>query len=192
MPSRLKKVLSSVGLYGPARYLARLPYRQISEYRTQINGVAIRFDTRDPRSNAWFFPRYRNGRLHEAPITRLLIEELQDKRCFIDIGAHIGWYACTAATVFPDLKVVAFEMDGSTADQLETNARLHDTSIEVHRLAVIDQPGTVSYECPTDRPFSENRIYPDASSPNRHANATPVDAFVAEHSVRPDIIKIDV
>lgn len=191
MPSHLKKILSTVGLYRPARYLANLPYRQLTEYQAQINGVRVRFNTRDPRSNAWFYPRYRSGRLHEAPITRLLVAELQGKQSFVDIGAHIGWYACIAATLFPDLRVTAFEMDDSTADLLQANAALNSNTIDIRRMALTDTIGSVSYACPTNRPFSENRIEPSGSATNQ-TQCTSLDAFSAENAITPDIIKIDV
>jgi FkbM family methyltransferase len=122
-----------------------------------------------------------------------MIQELKGKQCFIDVGAHIGWYSCVAATVFPDITVFAFEMDEETASQLTENVRLNGCeNVEVQRLAVSDHEGVVAYGCPDDRPFSENRIDPRDAADSAKVGCVTLDAFTNQHGLEPDVLKIDV
>ncbi len=46
--------------------------------------------------------------------------------CFIDIGAHIGYYSCLMNKMRPDMNIIAFEPSRDNVRSLEKNLRIND------------------------------------------------------------------
>ena len=68
--------------------------------------------------------------------------------CVVDIGAHIGFFACLCADkVGPEGRVIAFEPTPQTFDQLQLNIGLNNfqNRFEVHRVALSDVKGKASF-----------------------------------------------
>jgi FkbM family methyltransferase len=80
-------------------------------------------------------------RLEERPVLAELLGELRPDDVFYDVGANIGLYACLVADRV-DKPVVAFEPHPRNADRLAENARLNDTQIALHRIALAASDGT--------------------------------------------------
>jgi len=104
----------------------------------QLNDVTVQFSTKDQYSNCWFFPRYAGGRIHEKRVTELLVEVLQGAKCFVDVGAHLGWYTCVAAKHMPYGTVYGFELDDLNFALLKQNLAINNCSnVEVHNVCCI-------------------------------------------------------
>jgi FkbM family methyltransferase len=79
----------------------------------------------------------------ETPVLIHLAALLRDGDTFLDIGANIGVFAITIArfrTLYPDLKVYAFEPNPDTARRLRANAE--PLGVTVLEVALSDRAGT--------------------------------------------------
>jgi FkbM family methyltransferase len=82
----------------------------------------------------------------EVPVLIHLAGLLCDGDTFLDIGANIGLFAVNIAslrTLFPDLKIYAFEPNLDTAARLRANAE--PLGIEVFEIALSDRNGTLEF-----------------------------------------------
>lgn len=84
--------------------------------------------------------------LFEPRETHLLGELLDPGDTFIDVGAHIGWFATAAARRVGELgQVVACEPYPSNATMLRKNLSLNDCkNVRVVEAAIGSQPGTIT------------------------------------------------
>lgn len=69
---------------------------QIS-YIADLGTARAFFLTEDHYSHDWFYPRYRNGRLHEPALTRLMFDSLTPDSVMVDVGAHLGYFSVVTA-----------------------------------------------------------------------------------------------
>jgi FkbM family methyltransferase len=76
---------------------------------------------------------------------RLFIELAARSRCFVDIGANIGYYSVVAALVNPDLRVYAFEPAPSIFHYLEKNIQLNgfEDRIRAFPIALAEGAGEI-------------------------------------------------
>jgi len=58
---------------------------------------------------------------YEPAVTELLIPLLCESRCFVDVGAHIGYFSCIAGIFNPRLQGYAFEMNKELFSELTAN-----------------------------------------------------------------------
>jgi FkbM family methyltransferase len=197
----LTSALKALGLYDQAlhfrRFLQKHRYRHTKRYMMTMNGVTVQFSTEDRYSNSWFYPRYAEGGIHEKTITEMLVASLQSARCFVDAGAHLGWYTCIAARHMPQGKVVGFEMDSLNFALLKHNIAINQcTNAEVYNLALSDTPGVVNYKRDANRPSPEFHL----QDHEEHGESTPfvsvqsvsLDDFFISRGIAPDVVKIDV
>lgn len=172
-------------------------YGNVDRHRVALRGRTTVFSTQDDYSKRWFYPRYDDGRIHEEPVTLLFLDELAESRCFVDVGANLGWFTCLAATHLPEGRVFSFEMDEQNFHLLEINVCLNRTdNVEIVHAAVSDQPGRVSYQRYGFRPSPEFRMVKDGADTGEpdlvSVDAVALDSFFAGRDLRPDFIKIDV
>ena len=92
---------------------------------------------------------WQSWRHFEPLTTALLAELLRERRVFLDIGANIGYYSLTAAGLFHDLQVVAFEPNPKLARILRRNIAHNGLAIHVEQLAISDQSGNQVFYVPT-------------------------------------------
>ena len=50
---------------------------------------------------------------------------------FFDIGAHMGFYTISIASIFPDLLIVSFEPIKNNYNQLELNIKLNNLESKI-------------------------------------------------------------
>lgn len=80
----------------------------------------------------------------EPDITAWVRDHLRPGDVAVDIGANLGYYSLLAATcVGPTGEVVAFEAVPSIADLLERNVRRNGLTVDVRRVAVGEEDGTI-------------------------------------------------
>jgi FkbM family methyltransferase len=82
----------------------------------------------------------------EAPVLVHLAGLLCDGDTFLDIGANVGIFAANIASfrsVYPDLKIYAFEPNRDTASRLRAN--VEPLGVEVFAIALSDRSGTLEF-----------------------------------------------
>lgn len=130
---------------------------------------------------------------YTAIFTRLI------QRCntFIDVGANTGYYSVLAATIQPEIKVIAVEPAPGPLHYLNKNVVLNhaEGSIEVAAIALSDHEGTVTFQ-PAFNP--KYAFIPHHLGGTGHAvaegsgitvKADTLDHFLAGRTV--DLIKMD-
>jgi FkbM family methyltransferase len=154
----------------------------------------VRFVTRDAHSARFFHRRYRQGELHEPPVTRDLANHAREARVFADIGAHVGYYSCVAGALNDRLQLFLFEMNQDMIPVIEQNLRENGRSdaVVVNR-PVADRRRVVSYArssrepglsmCAADSVRADQCVLVEAIT---------LDEFFAEAGSCPDLLKIDV
>ena len=204
MKKQLKTAFQRAGLYDTALDIRRMfdpesrKDRDTKRYQTVLQGIPVQFSAEGKYSNAYFFPRYADGRLHEKNVTEMLVDALRGASCFVDVGTNLGWYTCIAATQMPRGTVYGFEMDDLNYELLCRNSQLNGCrNAELFHLAVSDRPGVVTYERRGTRPSSFFRLQTEGSR-SRSSRLVSVqsaaldDLFFDGAKVPPDVMKIDV
>ena len=172
--------------------LLQTKYRDRDEYSIIFAGVKTTFLTKDYYSKSWFYPRYDNGRYHEPAVTQMLVKDFQQKKVFLDIGAHLGFYTCIAAKIMEDGEAIGFEMDERCADLAMNNVAINYlNNAIIHNTAVASQPSRVRYKKNT-RPDAGLSIDPNIQDNFIEVYATSIDTYCEDYELTPDLIKIDV
>jgi FkbM family methyltransferase len=197
-PKKLfKSLLQQLGLYAYVLRIKRRKYQSIKMFAVTINGVKVQFSTENEYSNSWFFPRYAGGKIHEKKVTEMLIKVLDSAKCFVDIGANLGWYTCLACKHMPQGIVYGFEMDDLNFAFLQKNIAINScTNVEVHNLAISDSSGVLSYKRESNRPSPLFRLTSGDTDKNSaglvSVSSITLDDFFKSKELMPDVIKIDV
>lgn len=161
-----------------------------------IQDVTILFSADDFYSRIWFFTRC-NNRIHEEKVTKLLIEKLNSSRCFVDVGANLGYYTILAAKFMPNGIVYAFEMDELNYALLGKNLDINKCkNVNIYHTAVTDSSGIVSYIKTSRRPNATLSLSTSSSQLKYgrkiSVQAVSLDDFFKDKRSIPEIIKIDV
>ena len=165
--------------------------------KVKIVGVEMLFSLADTPSQVFFNHPFFSGELYEKEVVHHLAERLRDSsRCFVDIGANIGYYSVLAGKILATQGGVvhAIEMDVDNANRIRKNLRLNDLhNVSIHEVALGDHIGSVEYyRCGSFRntlevSSDEQDQYSKVSAP-----MTTMDLLIAEEAINPVIIKIDV
>jgi FkbM family methyltransferase len=116
------------------------PVPERISYIADPGGVRAFFLTGDRYSHGWFYPRYAGGRLHEPVVTRHLIETLTPASVFVDVGAHLGYFAVIAA--LRARAVFAIEPQEFLIGRIHANvAANHLTNVTILHAAAGPAPG---------------------------------------------------
>ncbi|MEO8972718.1 MAG: FkbM family methyltransferase [Ktedonobacteraceae bacterium] len=176
-------------------YLAQ--YRNRNNFEVPILDRKIRLSIEDPYSKNWIVERFAGGKIHERPVTLMILDALKDAKCFVDCGANLGWYTCLAGEFIPDGLVYGFEMDDLNFNLLRKNVAVNNFShVMLYHVALSDAPGLVSYRRNEMGPNPGNSL--SSSLTNRGVSdvitvdAISLDTFFADKAVTPDLVKIDV
>lgn len=191
----IKRIARSVGIHGrlksvywrlsvPKR-LHALSWKSTVTHR--IGGVDVEF----PIETYWQYQRFRW--IHpEVELFEELVETLRPGEVFYDVGAHLGWHSVVAASVDPDVEVVAFEPHPMVADRLEAVLRATGHEVDVHRSALVDESGTVAFTDTPDPAAHVSGVYGDHPEETLRVDAAAGDDLVVDGSVPPpDVVKID-
>ena len=150
-------------------------------------GVRLRLDLRESLQRDFLFGMYDRRELE------LVREHLRDGD-FVDVGAHVGLYAVTAARATRG-RVLAFEPNPSAREQLERNLELNGCeNVIVLPAAVADRAGHALLHVPAspDPSFSSLSGGRFAEGEPVHVAVTTVDTEVARLELRPTVVKVDV
>jgi FkbM family methyltransferase len=119
--------------------------------------------------------------------------ETYRKPTFLDVGANGGLYATLCAKIFARSTVVAFEPAPAIANAVRAIATANQLAVEVEQVAVSDTAGTATLYLSKKSDASNSltkgfRVAKGAVE----VPTLPLDEYVAEHELQPDVIKIDV
>jgi FkbM family methyltransferase len=153
-------------------------------------GMRLRLDLRESLQRDFLFGLYDRVELG------LLREWLRGGGAFVDVGAHIGMYSVAASLALGERgRVLAFEPNPAARGQLEANLALNGCeNVVVSPAAVSDAVGQTELHVPAtpDPSFSSLEAGRFAEGEPVRVQMTTVDRAVAEHGVRPTVVKIDV
>lgn len=130
----------------------------------------------------------------EPTLTHIMRGLFADCRCFVDVGANIGYFTLLADRLAPaGVRVHAFEPEAKCADLLESNVDSnHATSVSIIRAAVAARQGSATLHCSSVNP-GDNRFHTTGCdrSTQKVKTISLDDYFAAIDSPSPDLIKID-
>jgi FkbM family methyltransferase len=173
---------------GKGRLRRILPVREHGEAVVSFPGGArLRLDLRESLQRDFLFGLYDRRELE------LVRRHLRDGD-FVDVGAHVGLYAVTAAKATPG-RVVAFEPNPAARAQLEANVALNGlANVEIVPRAVAAAPGHAVLHVPETPDPSFSSLAPGrfAEGEPVEVEVTTVDAEVERLGLRPTVVKIDV
>ena len=178
----------ALGLYVDLRCASR------RRFRVMIDGREVCFVTRDPHSKRFFHRRYRQGDLHEPPVTRALVRRARHASVFADVGAHVAYYSCVAGVANRALRLFLFEMNRDMIAVMERNLRRNGrTDAVIVDRPVADRQRLVSYPRASREP-GLSMGDPIATEGGGHilVETISLDEFFAGQATWPDLIKIDV
>jgi FkbM family methyltransferase len=171
--------------------LLRKKYLKNKYFKLKIGKVVIRYNTEDKYSNQWFYPRFNNKQIHEPKVTRLLIELASKTQSFVDVGAHIGYFTCLIAKLFPNIKVTSFEMEENASLRLKKNVMLNNLkNVKINKNAVFDSNKEIKIK-------SINNPDPQLNMKEKSGKQITIkqirlDSYFEKQKIKPDLYKIDV
>ena len=184
----LYPVFRRVDFRGKGRLRRALPVRSTGEAVASFpGGVRLRLDLRESLQRDFLFGMF------DARELGLVREHLRGGD-FVDVGAHVGLYALTAARATRG-RVLAFEPNVAARAQLERNVGLNDAAnVVVDPRAVADTPGRATLHVPAtpDPSFSSLAGGRFDEGVPLDVEVTTVDAEVERLGLAPTVVKIDV
>lgn len=136
-------------------------------------------------------------RCHEPETTTALIPFLKNTRCFIDVGANVGYFSLLAKACNSECHVVSIEPLPQNLKQLHTNKRLNgfESKFDVFDICISDTQGTTEFLIPPDEECGWGRIaYKDLFDGHRiERRIDTLDRFVEQNKIaNVDMIKMDI
>lgn len=140
---------------------------------------------------------------HEEDTEKALEPYFKKAKCFFDIGGNIGFFSLQAASLNPELKVIAFEPLPANISQFTRNIQANpdfERRITIKELCLGDSKGKVTFLVPPKGECGWGTVFNQETNKGNHDNwqeierqASTLDLFLEEHpKLKPDIIKIDV
>ncbi|KYK29426.1 hypothetical protein AYK20_05625 [Thermoplasmatales archaeon SG8-52-1] len=166
-------------------------------FTIKIQDKKILFSADNYYSRIWKLTRFHNDRLPEEKVSNLLIKKLNSCKCFVDVGANLGYYTFLASKIMSDGIVYSFEMDDKNYSLLEKNLFINKSkNVKIYHAAITDYSGVVSYSntlrLPSPILTVSTRISNNRYSIKKSVKAISLDDFFNANGSKPEIIKIDV
>jgi FkbM family methyltransferase len=166
-------------------------------FEIQIQDKKILFSADNLYSRVWKLTRFRNNRRPEEKVSNILIKKFKSCRCFVDVGANLGYYTFLASKFMPKGIIYSFEMDEKNYALLKKNLEINNCkNVNIYHSAVTDHPGFVSYSntlrSPSPTLILSNQSPNKKFSLKKSVKAVSLDDFFKDKKLLPEIIKIDV
>ena len=133
---------------------------------------------------------------YESEVFEALQNAFEPNAVFWDIGSCFGLHAITAATLFPDLRVYAFEPNPRSQERIQQNAALNRVSIELCPLGLDNRDGTGELYLPAAGNSGMATLRPSSqavfSRGERVAIARAASLITSGGVAAPTVIKLDV
>jgi FkbM family methyltransferase len=132
---------------------------------------------------------------YEKETIPIMLDQIRQARCFIDVGANCGIYTVLAATINPDVQIVAIEPVPKICAALTNNVRqnrLHGR-VTILNVAVGNSEGIVDFHEAEDARMGSLSVHGYQGQAGRliQVQCRTLDSIVAELNIGPDFIKID-
>lgn len=200
----IREVLQTAGLEKPARFIYRKwsqyllyqRYGNLQQVEIEVESVKVLFATEDLYSKRHLLSN--RDDIYEAHITDLITHYMKTCKCFVDVGAHLGYYTCIASKLAPQAQIYAFEMDSQNFELLTKNIALNQAqNVDAYQVAVTNSNNEVQYIKETDSPSSGFELSNNPERDSRYGSLVSVkgvslDAFFRDKLLMPDLVKIDV
>lgn len=144
------------------------------------------------------------GKSHDSEIRlgKYLIRNLVSGDCFMDVGAHYGYFSLLASALVGDTgSIFAFEPSSEAFEILTQNAN-NRTTLQIFQNAVSDVEEQITfYEFPnlyseynsTDQTqFENSEWFKEFKPKEKKIDAIQLDRFILDNDISPKVIKIDV
>jgi FkbM family methyltransferase len=133
---------------------------------------------------------------YEKETIPIMLDQIRQARCFIDVGANCGIYTVLAATINPDVRIVAIEPVPKICAALTRNVRqnrLHGR-VTILDVAVGNSDGMVDFHEAEDARMGSLSVHGYQGQAGRliRVQCRTLDSIVTELNIAPDFIKIDV
>ena len=149
----------------------------------RIEALGVSFPFYSP-TNRYLRKNYR-GIVYEPGMSAHLAKHYASSPiCFVDIGAHHGYFSALVRHLSSGSTVYAFEPDPKSFAVLEKNFAINSIQGEAVQLALSDEVATIPFEGPS--------MNVDQHAVAARVAAQPFDSWSDRHGVRPDLVKIDV
>lgn len=135
---------------------------------------------------------------HEPETEIHLINLAKDSKCFLDIGANVGFFSLLLKKQNPSLEVHSFEPMPRNIAKLQENSALNHFDLSIHPICLSDREGEVEFaipplgECGWGR-IAQGDLVKDFNERVKVKTAT-IDSLLSKDAFKspPDLIKIDV
>jgi FkbM family methyltransferase len=179
------------------RFTLNNRYGKIEKFKVNIFGVSFYLSLNNFYSKTWVFIRCDHGIIHEEKTVELLNEKLREKKCFVDVGAHLGYFSLFASKKFPSCKIYSFEMDKINFNLLKENVEINNSkNVDIFNLGIFDKTGEVKMRRDSDNPLSNLNLLGESDNQYEkkisYIKTVSLDDFFANKNILPDIVKIDV
>jgi FkbM family methyltransferase len=135
-------------------------------------------------------------RRFESEASSVILDNVRQSRCFIDVGANSGIYTVAGCSVNPEVHVVAIEPVPRICGALANNvAQNHlQSRVTVLNLALGESNGMVSFHEAEDPTMGSLAVEGYRGEPGRviQVQCRTLDSIVEELGIEPDFLKIDV
>lgn len=143
--------------------------------------------------------RSRMAQNYDAAVAMELRKRIRPNACVLNVGANVGVYALQfAGWTTPAGIVWAFEPNPAACEVLKSHIRLNDLGerIQVVPLAIGHEEGIVPFTSVgidgMSRVGPANPMLPPEAVQQIQVEITSIDSFCRRHSLRPDVLFIDV
>ena len=87
---------------------------------------------------------------YEPSIEKVIFTLFEKSKVFLDIGANVGFYTCSAVTLNHQIKVFAFEPNLIIAEKLESNVKRnnYDKNVKIVRKGISNTASTARFFIP--------------------------------------------
>jgi len=161
--------------------------------RVRRLGLSLDLDLRDNLQRVLYY-----AGTYEPDVIRFIELELRRGDLFVDIGAHIGVHALSAARRLRELgggQVIAFEPAHDSATKIRRAAARNHLDVTVVETALSDAPGTAELRTDPDYGLDDAGVRSQYGSGEvvQQISLKPFDAWADEVGLpRLDLVKIDV
>ena len=144
------------------------------------------------------------GKSHESEIrlAKFMIHNLSKGDCFVDVGAHYGYFTLLASKLVDGTgEVHSFEAASTTYAMLKKNSTSKE-NIKYYHKAVADQNGTITFhEFPNlyseynsidIKQFKNNSWFSKLTPQQISVETVDLSSFLSQEKLSPKLIKIDV
>jgi FkbM family methyltransferase len=139
---------------------------------------------------------WRGWRRWEKETAPVIVENIRNSRCFIDVGANSGIYTIVGCITNPNVRVVAIEPVPDVCGALKNNVAQNQFSSRVTALniALGDSNKTVSFHQAENPAMSSlaTEGYQGQRGKVIQVECRTLDSVVEELKLEPDFLKIDV